>query len=218
MAGQLDSMGMRPAVDSEKDKANVVILNTCSIRDHAEQKVYSYLGPHANRKRRGDPVVIVVAGCVAQQEGEKLLTRIPEVDLVLGPQYANRIGNLIEAVMDGNQIVATDPLHAMEDITRPKRESLVTAWVNIIYGCNEHCSYCVVPATRGVEQSRSKVSIIREVTELASEGYREITLLGQNVDAWGRDQEPKNTFADLLALVAVVPGIDRVRFATSHPR
>ena len=98
-----------------------MVLNTCSIRDHAEQKVYSYLGPHTGRKRRGEPVAIVVAGCVAQQEGERLLSRVPEVDLVMGPQYSNRISDLLEDVMNGNQVVATDPQHIMEDMTKPRR-------------------------------------------------------------------------------------------------
>jgi tRNA-2-methylthio-N6-dimethylallyladenosine synthase len=219
IAGQLEDLGMRPVRNAKEQKeANVVILNTCSIRDHAEQKVYSHLGPHAIRKRKGEAVAIVVAGCVAQQEGEKLLRRVPEVDLVMGPQYSNRIGDLLEDVLNGNQVVATDPQHIMEDVTKPRRGSTVCAWVNVIYGCNEHCSYCVVPGTRGVEQSRPRDAIVKECAALASEGYREVTLLGQNIDAWGRDMEPKGRFADLLATVASQPKVDRVRFVTSHPR
>jgi tRNA-2-methylthio-N6-dimethylallyladenosine synthase len=102
-------------------------------------------------------------------------------------------------------------------MTSPKRGSTTTAWVNIIYGCNEHCTYCVVPATRGVEQSRPKEAVLAEVAALVAEGFREVTLLGQNVDAWGRDMTPKQLFADLLASVAKVPGLARVRFVTSHP-
>lgn len=219
IAGQLEDMGMRAAIGTKEErKANVVILNTCSIRDHAEQKVYSHLGPHAIRKRRGEAVAIVVAGCVAQQEGKKLLQRVPEVDLVMGPQYSNRISDLLEDVLNGNQVVATDPQHIMEDVTKPRRGSTVCAWVNVIYGCNEHCSYCVVPGTRGVEQSRPREAIVKECAALASEGYREVTLLGQNIDAWGRDMEPKGRFADLLRHVADVPGVERLRFVTSHPR
>ena len=217
--GQLEDMGMRAAVGAaEEKKANVVILNTCSIRDHAEQKVYSHLGPHAGRKRRGEAVAIVVAGCVAQQEGEALLRRVPEVDLVMGPQYSNRISDLLEDVLNGNQVVANDPQHIMEDVTKPRRGSTVCAWVNVIYGCNEHCSYCVVPGTRGVEQSRPREAIVKECAALGSEGYREVTLLGQNIDAWGRDMSPKGSFADLLHHVCGVPGMERVRFVTSHPR
>lgn len=152
IAGQLESMGMQRT--ENPSIANVVVYNTCSIRDHAEQKVYSYIGPQAERKRKGESVAIIVAGCVAQQEGDKLLRRVPEIDLVMGPQYANRISDLLEDVFNGNQVVATEAVPISEDMTRPRRDSELSAWVNIIYGCNERCTYCVVPTTRGVEQSR----------------------------------------------------------------
>ncbi len=184
MEGQLQNLGIRP-FDEIKDKgkkADMVVLNTCSIRDHAEQKVYSYIGPYAKRKREGEDVTIIVAGCVAQQEGEALLRRAPEVDLVMGPQYANRLGDLLEDVANGNQVVATEASHIMEDSTKPRRSSTVAAWVNVIYGCNERCTYCIVPTTRGVEQSRPVESIVQEVTELVEQGYKEVTLLGQNIE------------------------------------
>jgi len=204
--------------DNQKD-ANVVVFNTCSIRDKAEHKLYSALGPAAQRKASGENIAIVVAGCVAQQEGEQLLKTRPEVDLVMGPQYANRIGDLLEEVISGNQVVATEATRISEDMSKPKRNSDVCAWVNIIYGCNERCTYCVVPTTRGVEQSRSADSIVSEMKELASQGYREVTLLGQNIDAWGRDMEPKGKFSELLARVGKeAEGIERVRFVTAHPR
>lgn len=149
MEGQLQGLGLRPHDPASRTKADVVVLNTCSIREHAEQKVYSYLGPHAKRKREGEDVVIVVAGCVAQQEGRALLRRVPEVDLVLGPQYANRLGDLLEDVANGNQVVATEASHIMEDSTKPRRSSTTVAWVNVIYGCNERCTFCIVPTTRG---------------------------------------------------------------------
>jgi tRNA-2-methylthio-N6-dimethylallyladenosine synthase len=166
-----------------------------------------------------------LAGCVAQQEGEKLLQRIPELDLVMGPQNANRLENLLEEVFSGNQVVATESRHISEDITKPRRESVVSAWVNIIYGCNERCTYCVVPTVRGVEQSRPPEAILAEMTSLGQQGYKEITLLGQNIDAYGRDLPGStaegrhlHTFTDLLYFVHDVPGIERIRFATSHPR
>lgn len=230
--GQLQNLGIMPfAKDptNKKDtsKPDVIVLNTCSIRDHAEQKVYSYIGPHAKRKRDGEDVTIVVAGCVAQQEGEALLRRAPEVDLVMGPQvrktkggifvmhdillafsprcmffrclthprvptkkiqhytyfqYANRIGDLLEDVANGNQVVATEATHIMEDSTKPRRQSTVAAWVNVIYGCNERCTFCIVPTTRGVEQSRPVEIIVAEITELVDQGYKEVTLLGQNIE------------------------------------
>jgi hypothetical protein len=220
MEGQLQNLGIRPFGEDEvKGKQpDVVVLNTCSIRDHAEQKVYSYIGPHAKRKKEGEDVVIIVAGCVAQQEGEALLRRAPEVDLVMGPQYANRIGDLLEDVSNGNQVVATEASHIMEDSTKPRRGSKVAAWVNVIYGCNERCTFCIVPTTRGVEQSRPAESIIREVTELVEQGFKEVTLLGQNIDAYGRDMIPKRKFSDLIRIIGDIPGLERLRFVTSHPR
>jgi len=222
--GQLLSLGIRPYTESQNDKRagpDVVVLNTCSIRDHAEQKVYSYMGPHVKRKREGDnSVTLIVAGCVAQQEGKALLTRAPEIDLVLGPQFANRLGDLLEDVrVHGNQVVATAATHIMEDATKPRRGSTVAAWVNVIYGCNERCTFCIVPTTRGVEQSRPVESIVREVTDLVqNQGYKEITLLGQNIDAYGRDMAPKRKFSDLIRTVGAVQGLERLRFVTSHPR
>ena len=130
---------------------------------------------------------IIVAGCVAQQEGETLVKRFPEIDVVMGPQYANRIGDLLSSVFDGNQVVATQPSYQMEDSAAPlRRHSDVSAFVNIIYGCNERCTYCVVPNTRGVEQSRTIDAIVTEIADLVKHGYKEVTLLGQNVDSWGR--------------------------------
>lgn len=189
--GQLQSLGIRPLdpEHSDQDKSlepDVVILNTCSIREHAESKVYSYLGPYAKRKRDGEDVAIVVAGCVAQQEGEQLLRRVPEVDLVMGPQYANRLSDFFEDIANGNQVVATEATHIMEDSTKPRRQSKVCAWVNVIFGCNERCRFCIVPTTRGVEQSRPLESVVQEVEELVEQGYKEVTLLGQNIDAYGR--------------------------------
>ncbi|CAM9089689.1 unnamed protein product [Chrysoparadoxa australica] len=214
--GQLVGMGYEST--DVKEDANLFVLNTCSIRDHAEQKVYSHVGPLAIRKHNGEDISIVVAGCVAQQEGEKLLRRVPEIDVIMGPQYANRLSDLLEDVRNGSQVVATDPTLISEDISKPKRGSTTSAWVNIIYGCIENCTYCVVPAVRGVEQSRPRESIKQEMEELAEQGYREVTLLGQNIDAYGRDIEPKQTFADLLHYVSKVKGIDRIRYVTSHPR
>ncbi|KAG7346470.1 tRNA-i6A37 thiotransferase enzyme MiaB [Nitzschia inconspicua] len=216
--GQLQSLGIRPLDSDDVTDPDVVVLNTCSIREHAESKVYSYLGPHAKRKREGEDVAIVVAGCVAQQEGEQLLRRVPEVDLVMGPQYANRLSDFFEDIANGNQVVATEATHIMEDSSKPRRQSKVCAWVNVIYGCNERCAFCIVPTTRGVEQSRPLESIVQEVEELVEQGYKEVTLLGQNIDAYGRDMIPKRKFSDLLRIVGSIPGLERLRFVTSHPR
>ena len=223
MAGILEEMDFQWT--AEPESADLVLYNTCTIRDNAEQKVYSYLGRQAKRKQKDPNLTLVVAGCVAQQEGEKLLRRVPELDLVMGPQHANRLEDLLQQVFDGNQVVATEPIHIMEDITKPRRDSNVTAWVNVIYGCNERCSYCVVPNVRGTEQSRTPEAILAEMRELGKQGYKEITLLGQNIDAYGRDLpgstpegRHKHTLTDLLYYLHDVPGVERIRFATSHPR
>ena len=223
MGGILEDMGFEWSEDP--DNADVILCNTCTIRDNAEHKVYSYLGRQAKRKHEQPDLTLIVAGCVAQQEGEVLLRRVPELDLVMGPQHANRLKDLLEQVFDGNQVVATEQVDIMEDITKPRRDSTVTAWVNVIYGCNERCTYCVVPNVRGVEQSRTPEAIRAEMVELGRQGYKEVTLLGQNIDAYGRDLpgvtpfgRNLHTLTDLLYYVHDVPGIERIRFATSHPR
>jgi len=223
MAGILEDLGFQWSEDA--NEADLILYNTCTIRDNAEQKVYSYLGRQAKRKQTQPDLTLIVAGCVAQQEGEQLLRRVPEVDLIIGPQHANRLGDLLQQVFDGSQVVATEPIHIMEDITKPRRDSNITAWVNVIYGCNERCTYCVVPGVRGVEQSRTPAAIRAEMDQLGQQGYQEITLLGQNIDAYGRDLpgvtasgRQLHNFTDLLYYIHDVAGIERLRFATSHPR
>ena len=226
MAGVLEDIGYRCSTDPSD--ANVLIYNTCSIREKAELKLYSALGKQAKRKRQhmGD-LQIVVAGCVGAQEGEALLRRVPELDVVMGPHHANRLGDILAQVEQGNQVVATEHIEISEDITSARRDSDITAWVNVIHGCNEKCTYCIVPFTRGAEQSRKPDDIKREMLALGEAGYKEVTLLGQNIDAYGRDLpgfasdgsgRRANTFTDLLRHVHDVPGIERIRFATSHPR
>lgn len=223
MAGILESMGYREA--SAELEADLVLYNTCTIRDNAEQKVYSYLGRQAQRKRTNPNLTLVVAGCVAQQEGESLLRRVPELDLVMGPQHANRLDVLLAQVEQGQQVVATEEHHILEDITTARRDSAICGWVNVIYGCNERCTYCVVPSVRGKEQSRLPAAIRLEMEGLAAQGFKEITLLGQNIDAYGRDLpgitpegRRQHTLTDLLQFVHDVEGLERIRFATSHPR
>ena len=223
MAGILEKMGYTEA--KEELQADLVLYNTCTIRDNAEQKVYSYLGRQALRKQYSPHLKLIVAGCVAQQEGESLLRRVPELDLVMGPQHANRLETLLNQVDNGQQVVATEELHIIEDLTTARRDSSICAWVNVIYGCNERCTYCVVPSVRGKEQSRDPQAIKLEIANLAKRGFKEITLLGQNIDAYGRDLEsfrnPTNnkfTLKDLLYFIHDIEGIERIRFATSHPR
>lgn len=257
MAGALEAAGWGPS-QTGADGASVIIYNTCSIRDKAEQKVYSALGKQAKRKRAimsrnkkgsrkndgsgcvgvagggGDEeengnndLKLVLAGCVGSQEGAALLRRVPELDLVMGPHHANRIAELLERVDLGQQVVAVEPMEIEEDVALPRRGSTLTAWVNASFGCDEACTYCVVPRTRGSEQSRKPDDIRREMLALGEAGYKEVTLLGQNIDAYGRDLPGAAadgsgrrawTFTDLLRHVHDVPGIERIRFATSHPR
>ena len=223
MAGILQEMGYQEA-DNELN-ADLVLYNTCTIRDNAEQKIYSYLGRQVLRKKTTPNLKLIVAGCVAQQEGESLLRRVPELDLVMGPQHANRLETLLSQVDNGQQVVATEEHQILEDLTTARRDSEICGWVNIIYGCNERCTYCVVPSVRGKEQSREPLSIKKEIEDLAKKGFKEITLLGQNIDAYGRDLpgisssgRRENTLTDLLYYIHDIPGIERIRFATSHPR
>ncbi len=223
MSGILEEMGYHLA--EEELKADLVLYNTCTIRDSAEQKVYSYLGRQAIRKRLLPHLKIIVAGCLAQQEGEALLRRVPEIDLLMGPQHANRLESLLNQVDNGQQVLATEEQFILEDITNPRRDSSICGWVNIIYGCNERCTYCVVPSVRGKEQSRTPEAIKYEIEKLAKSGYKEITLLGQNIDAYGRDFKITDqrsstpiTLSYLLKYIHDIDGIERFRFATSHPR
>ena len=223
LAGILEQdLGLEVA--SKPQEADVLVFNTCSIRDHAEQKLYDILGPYCARKRKGESLALIVTGCVAQQEGEALLRRVPEIDVVLGPQYIPFLQNVFESVEWGHQVVATAPMLHQEDdspnaFEKPIRGHNVRAWVNVIHGCNEHCTYCVVPATRGMEQSRTMEAILKECLGLAANGYKEVTLLGQNIDAYGRDMTPKRTFAELLEYLNTnLPDKFRIRYVTSHPR
>ena len=223
MAGILENLGYVKAED--EFEADLVLYNTCTIRDSAEQKVYSYLGRQAKRKHKSPELKLVIAGCLAQQEGASLLRKVPELDLVMGPQHVNNLENLLERVDSGNQVVATEDVYISEDITNARRESGICAWVNIIYGCNERCSYCVVPSVRGKEQSRLPSAIKDEIKSLAESNYKEITLLGQNIDAYGRDLSGRviegsdtTSLSHLLEYIHDINGIKRIRFATSHPR
>ena len=223
MAGILENLGYIKAED--EFEADLVLYNTCTIRDSAEQKVYSYLGRQAKRKHKIPELKLVIAGCLAQQEGASLLRKVPELDLVMGPQHVNNLENLLERVDSGNQVVATEDVYISEDITNARRESGICAWVNIIYGCNERCSYCVVPSVRGKEQSRLPLAIKNEINSLAENNFKEITLLGQNIDAYGRDLSGRfidgsdtTSLSHLLEYIHDINGIKRIRFATSHPR
>ncbi len=192
--------------------ADLIIFNTCSIRQKAEQKFYSELGRIKSYKKLNPRLKIAVAGCIAQQEGKNIFKRAPHVDFVFGPQ---NIRALKHFVADGYVPVAIEenPLIATEDLPA-RRSAGISAWVTIMYGCNNFCSYCVVPYTRGRERSRPSEHIVAEVSKIAEEGYREITLIGQNVNSYESDVD----FPGLLRKLDRVGGIERIRFVTSHPK
>ena len=199
------------------DEAGLVLYNTCSIRDKAEQKVYHRLQQF---KRNGKDKVIGVLGCVAQQEGERIFDRAPHVALVCGSASYNKLGELLVQIEAGGRRVTGLSLDTDEAFDTPftRRDNPHRAYITIIEGCDKSCAYCVVPFTRCPERSRTSESVMAEARRLAAEGYSEIQLLGQNVNSY-RDPTPAGwNFATLLARVAEISGIRRVRYTTSHPR
>ncbi|MGU3399386.1 tRNA (N6-isopentenyl adenosine(37)-C2)-methylthiotransferase MiaB [Brucellaceae bacterium D45D] len=212
------------------DDADLVLLNTCHIREKASEKLYSALGRLRKMKDRrqadGRELTIGVAGCVAQAEGQEILRRAPNVDLVIGPQTYHRLPNALARVRSGEKVVETD--YALEDkfehLPAPKREEVrkrgVSAFLTVQEGCDKFCTFCVVPYTRGSEVSRSVAQIVAEAERLADSGVRELTLLGQNVNAWhgAGDDGREWGLGELLFRLARIPGVARLRYTTSHPR
>ncbi len=202
-------------------QANMLLLNTCSVREKAQEKVFSLLGRWKQIKQADKDLVIGVGGCVASQEGEMILQRAPYVDLVFGPQTLHRLPSMLDQVMDERQRAVDISFPEIEkfDCLPPPRVEGVKAYVSIMEGCSKYCSFCVVPYTRGTEFSRPFDDVITEVVGLASQGVREICLLGQNVNGYRGLTHDGGTmeFAQLLHYVAAVEGIDRLRYTTSHP-
>lgn len=216
MLGILAELGYAPTESPET--ADLVLLNTCSVREKAQHKVYSFVGALQEVKRQRPGMLIGVGGCVAQQEGRQLLKDIPHLDLVFGTGVLERLPELIAEAASGRRVACTDldpgPL-------APRRLVPATpglkAMVTVMQGCDNFCSYCVVPHVRGREKSRAAAQVVEEVAALAAAGVREVTLLGQNVNSY-RDPESGADFAALLAMVAETPELWRVRFTTSHPK
>ncbi len=205
--------------------ADLILLNTCSVRDKAEQKVYSLLGRFKPVKIERPSVIIAVLGCVAQQQGLKLLKRIPYLDMVVGTQNLHRIRELLIAVKNGSErvVAVEESLTIGEDeYTVPTKVDGPKAFVPIMRGCDNFCAYCIVPYTRGREVSRAAVDIIAEIKELASRGVKEVTLIGQNVNSYAPPAtggvKLNENFSALLKEVVAVDGVNRVRFVTSHPK
>jgi tRNA-2-methylthio-N6-dimethylallyladenosine synthase len=217
VAGVLMGRGYRP-VDSHQD-ADIILYNTCSIREKAAQKVFSRLGAFKKAGKRSGQIVGVL-GCVAQQEGESFFERAPQVSLVCGSASYAKLPELLDQLESGHRRVTGLELDTEDcfetELTR--RDNRFRAYLTIIEGCDQRCAFCVVPMTRGPERSRSGSKILAECRRLVDASYTEIQLLGQIVNAW-RDPSPARwSFAELLARVAEVPGVRRVRFTTSHPR
>jgi tRNA-2-methylthio-N6-dimethylallyladenosine synthase len=220
MAQMLEHIGMTavPAPDA----AEVVIINTCSIREKAEHKVYSALGKLKPLKTENPGMVIIVAGCVAQQEKEKLLKKAGHLDVVLGTHSVSQLPKIVEQVKrNRSRMSCTEFSEDVQSLHMPapcKPAGRICSYVTIMQGCSNFCSYCVVPFTRGPEQSRRSDEIVQEVHGLVEKGIREITLLGQNVNAYGNDLSNGDSFTGLLERLDHISNLKRIRFTTSHPR
>ena len=205
----------------EPDKADMVLLNTCSVREKAQEKVFSFLGRWREKKQRKKDLVIGVGGCVASQEGKMIMERAPYVDMVFGPQTLHRIPRMLDEVLEeqSQSVDISFPEIEKFDNLPPPRVDGVKAFVSIMEGCSKYCSFCVVPYTRGTEFSRPLDDVIEEIVGLAEQGVREVNLLGQNVNGYrGKTHDGKIVeFAELLHYVAAIDGIDRLRYTTSHP-
>lgn len=206
----------------EAAEADLILLNTCSVRDKAERKVYGHLGRFKPLKDENPSLILGVGGCVAQQEGERLLDKVAYLDLVFGTHNVHRLPQMVRAVEEGRgRHLATEFLdHETRLQLFPSRSDgdSVTRFVTVMQGCDNFCSYCIVPHVRGRELSRPSGDILGEVRQLADRGVREVTLIGQNVNSYGGKEEAEISFAELLARIGEVGGIERIRFTTSHPK
>jgi tRNA-2-methylthio-N6-dimethylallyladenosine synthase len=221
MAGLLDQAGYEPTTDDVD--ADVIVINTCSVRDHAEEKLYTRLGEiRVLEEETGHKPLVAVAGCVAQQEGDRLLanTNGRVIDVVLGTHRLKMLPVLLDRA-ERSPFAEID-INPWDDVTFPlgitRRSDPVKAYVTIIEGCNDYCAFCVVPYTRGNERRRAKADILADVREAVDSGRKEVQLLGQIVNHYQAPDDPDCDFADLLAAVNDVPGVERIRFASPHPR
>ena len=218
--GMLEAMGCEFV--TEPAEADIIVLNTCAIRDHAEKRVYGNLGALTHTKKANPEQIICLCGCMAQRPevAEKVRQSYRHVDLVFGPQALWKFPELLWQVYThrGRVFSVADEHGSIAEGMPVVREGRTRAWVSIMYGCNNFCSYCIVPYVRGRERSRDPEQIIREVRELAAEGYKEITLLGQNVNSYGKDLGTGYDFADLLSALDEIPGDYLIRFMSSQPK
>ena len=201
------------------NKSDIIILNTCAIRENAHDKVFGFLGRCKHLKQEKKELIIAICGCMAQEEQvvNEILNKHKYIDLVFGTHNIEELPSMLLNITKKTNInVYSKEGNVIEVDNLYKRDSKYTAWVNIMYGCDKFCTYCIVPYTRGKQRSRKSVDILKEINELKDRGYKEITLLGQNVNAYGKDLKDELNFAELLESVAKT-GIERIRFVTSHP-
>ena len=220
IADLLAGIGYQPT--EEPEQAGLVLLNTCAVRDKAVRKAYGHLGRYKPLKERNPELIIGMGGCIAQQEGKQLLEEFPYLDLVFGTHNVHRLPEMVEQVAEKR--VRCDATEFLDRDTRlqlfPSRtgQEAFTRFVTVMQGCDNFCSYCVVPYVRGREISRPSAEILEEIRELAGQGVREITLIGQNVNSYGTREAGELSFAALLEQVNAIEGVDRIRFTTSHPK
>lgn len=218
---EYDSDRLRNALNAEAtdkpEKADIIIINTCAIREKADQKAFSSLGKYKHLKKRNPDLILGISGCVAQLYGDKLLNKIPHLDFVLGPRAIPRLPDLISRIEREKQrpVETSYDIEELFDIEPYHSEGKVTAFVSVQQGCNKRCSYCIVPYVRGDEVNRPLEEILKETRSLVSKGVREVTFIGQTVNSW---KENGYKFGDLLRAAAEVENLDRIRFTTSYPR
>ena len=218
MTGELARIGYEETEDM--NEADLIMINTCAVRETAEDKVYGKIGEIKGLKRQNPNLILGITGCMAQKEGEKLIKRAPHIDFVLGTNKIQQVVATVQALEneEARHIVDTSINEAeMPEDMAINRKTALSAWIPIMYGCNNFCTYCIVPYVRGRERSRLPEDIIAEIKEVVAQGFKEVTLLGQNVNSYGKDHK-KATFAELLAMVDDIEGIERVRYMTSHPK
>ncbi|MDD6054511.1 MAG: tRNA (N6-isopentenyl adenosine(37)-C2)-methylthiotransferase MiaB [Clostridiales bacterium] len=220
IAGILEKLGYSET--QEEKQSDVIVFNTCCIRETAEAKINGHIGEIKKYKERNSDLIVAVCGCMSQQKGvaENLKKRFPFIDIILGTANLNLLEEQILKVRNSRRhqtLIDVNEFGIDENIP-VYRTSGTNAWVNIIYGCNNFCTYCIVPYVRGRERSRQAETIINEVKQLVAEGYKEITLLGQNVNSYGKDLEDGSSFAKLLDELGKIEGNYKLRFMTSHPR
>ena len=218
--GYLSEMGY--GFTDDEEKARIIVINTCAIREHAEQRVFGNVGALVHVKRRHPEQLICLCGCMVQQPqvADKIRASYRHVDLVFGPHALWKFPEMIHTLLlhRGRIFQNADEAGSIAEGIPVVRQDSVKAWVSIMYGCNNFCSYCIVPYVRGRERSRKPQDILSEVRQLVNEGYKDITLLGQNVNSYGKDLDEPMDFADLLAQVNDIPGDFLIRFMTSHPK